>query len=202
MDIQIDWYGHDSFRLAGEKVVYVDPWKIAQEDTADVILVTHDHYDHFSKDDIAKLSGPATVVVAPPSVAKQLKGNVLTARAGEKLKAAGLDVEVIAAYNIGKQFHPKNAGGVGYVVTLAGTRVYHTGDSDLTPEMEPVRCDIALLPVSGTYVMTAREAVEAANKIKPALAIPMHWGDIIGSRRDAEEFQKRAKVPVKILEKK
>ncbi len=200
----IFWLGHDSFRLKGEKTVYVDPWKLAPNaEKADVILLTHEHYDHFSKDDIASISRADTVVVAPPSAASQLGGKVTTARPGDRLTAAGVAIEVVPAYNTNKKFHPKSAGHVGYIITMNGQRIYHSGDTDLIPEMAKIKADIALLPVSGTYVMTAAEAAEAANTIKPALAIPMHYGDpaVAGSRRDAEEFKRLAKVPVEILEK-
>ncbi len=200
----IFWLGHDSFRLKGEKVVYVDPWKLASgAEKADVILVTHDHGDHFSKSDIAKISKPDTVVVAPPSVAGQLSSKTLVAKPGDKIDAAGVTVEVVSAYNPTKRYHPKSAGYVGYIITLNGKRIYHAGDTDLIPEMTQIKADIALLPVSGTYVMTALEAAEAANTIKPALAIPMHYGDpdVVGTRSDAEEFKRLTKVPVEILDK-
>ncbi len=200
----IFWLGHDSFRLVDEKVIYIDPWKLAPgAQKADLILVTHDHYDHLSKDDIAKLSKSDTVVVGPPAVANKLGGKTLVVKAGDKLTAAGIPIEVMPAYNPTKKFHPKNAGYVGYIITLNNRRIYHSGDTDLIPEMAQVKADIALLPVSGTYVMTAAEAAEAANTIKPALAIPMHYGDpdVIGTRRDAEEFKRLAKVPVEILDK-
>ncbi len=200
----IFWLGHDSFRLKGEKVVYIDPWKlVAGAEKADVILVTHDHYDHLSQDDIAKISKADTIVVAPQTVTSKLGGKPITVKPGDKITAAGVSIEVMPAYNANKKFHPKSAGHVGYIVILNGKRIYHSGDTDLIPEMAQIKCDIALLPVSGTYVMTAMEAAEAANTIKPALAIPMHYGDpdVVGTRNDAEEFKRLAKVPVEILEK-
>jgi L-ascorbate metabolism protein UlaG (beta-lactamase superfamily) len=203
MEENIFWLGHDSFRLRGEKIVYIDPWKLdASAEKADVILVTHDHRDHFSKDDIAKISKPDTVIVAPASVAQQVSG-AITVKPGDAITANGIAIQVVPAYNPNKKFHPKASGFVGYIVTLRGKRIYHAGDTDLIPEMTQMQCDIALLPVSGTYVMTALEAAEAANTIQPALAIPMHWGDpmVVGTRADADEFARAAKLPVKILEK-
>ncbi len=200
----IFWLGHDSFRLKGEKVVYIDPWKLnADAEKADLILVTHDHHDHFSADDIAKISKSETVVVAPKVVADKLGGKPTVVKPGDKISAAGVAIEVVPAYNPNKQFHPKSAGHVGYIVTLNGKRIYHSGDTDLIPEMATLKADIALLPVSGTYVMNATEAAEAAKAIKPGLAIPMHWGDptVVGTRADAEEFKRLAGVPVEILEK-
>ena len=200
----IFWLGHDSFRFKGEKVVYIDPWKLAAgAEKADLILVTHEHHDHFSRDDILKISKADTVIMAPESVATQLGGKTIVAKPGNKLTAAGVAIEVVPAYNTNKKFHPKSAGHVGYILTLNGKRIYHSGDTDLIPEMAELHVDIALLPVSGTYVMTAVEAAEAANTIKPALAIPMHYGDsaVVGTRADAEEFKRIAQVPVELLEK-
>ncbi len=200
----IFWLGHDSFRFKGEKVVYIDPWKLdAGAEKADVILVTHNHGDHFSAEDIAKISKADTVVVMPQVVADKFGGKATVVKPGDKISAAGVPIEVVPAYNTNKQFHPKSAGHVGYIVTLNGKRIYHSGDADLIPEMASIKADIALLPVSGTYVMNATEAAEAAKAIKPGLAIPMHWGDptVVGARADAEEFKRLAGVPVEILEK-
>ncbi len=208
MQPKIEWLGHDSFRISdGGKVIYIDPWKLkGNQPKADLILVTHDHFDHLSKEDIEKLSKPDTVVVAPASVTKQLSGNVRTARPNDSLTAAGVPIETVPAYNLdkgpepGKLFHPKESGFVGYIITVGGKRIYHMGDTDNIPELSKIKADIALVPVSGTYVMTMEEAVEAVNRFKPGMAIPMHYADIVGSRKDAEEFKKRAKVPVEILE--
>ncbi len=209
MQPNIEWLGHDSFRISdGGKVIYIDPWKLkGHTPKADVILVTHDHYDHFSKSDIEKLSKPDTVVIAPPSVAKQLSGNVRTARQNDSLTAAGIPIETVPAYNLdkgpepGKVFHPKTAGYVGYIITLGGKRVYHMGDTDNIPELKQVKADIALVPVSGKYVMTAKEAADAVNGFRPGMAIPMHYDDpdVCGTRADAQEFKKMAQVPVEIL---
>lgn len=200
----IFWLGHDSFRLKGEKVVYIDPWKISAEaEKADVILVTHEHYDHFSAEDIAKLSKAGTAIVAPQSVAAKSDLNITVVKPGDQITANGVTIEVVPAYNPNKRFHPHAAGHVGYIVTLNGKRIYHAGDTDEIPEMAQIKCDIALLPVSGTYVMNAAEAASAANRLKPTLAIPMHYGDadVVGTRKDAEEFKRLANVPVEILEK-
>ncbi len=200
----IFWLGHDSFRLKGEKVVYIDPWKIAPNaEKADLVLVTHEHHDHFSPDDIARISHADTIIVAPQSVAAKSNLKIHIVKPGDKVTLHGVSIEVVPAYNLNKQFHPQAAGHVGYIVTLGGKRIYHAGDTDVIPEMAQIRCDIALLPVSGKYVMTAREAVQAAHTLRPALAIPMHWGDadVVGTRADAEEFKRLAQVPVEILDK-
>jgi L-ascorbate metabolism protein UlaG (beta-lactamase superfamily) len=199
----IHWLGHDTYRIAGDKVVYIDPFKIKKPDVADLILITHVHHDHCSVDDVRKLQGPPTVIVAPPDCAAKLSGVVKTVKPGDKLTAQGMVIEAVPAYNTDKQFHTRNKEWVGYIVAIGGTRVYHAGDTDYIPEMKTFKhIDVALLPVSGTYVMTADEAVRAALDIKPRVAIPMHYGTIVGTKADAERFARdlKDKVPVVILE--
>lgn len=193
----IQWLGHDSFLILDETTgqrIYVDPYKLKQHGPADLILISHDHYDHFSADDVAKLRKPDTVIVTVPSVAKQLSGNVVSVAPGDSVVAAGVPIEAVAAYNVnkfrspGQPFHPKSAGYVGFILTVNGERVYHTGDTDLIPEMSGLQVDVALLPVSGTYVMTPEEAAEAAQRIKPKVAVPMHYGAIVASEAEAQRF--------------
>jgi L-ascorbate metabolism protein UlaG (beta-lactamase superfamily) len=190
----IHWLGHASFRLDdGAARIYIDPWKLAAgAPKADVILITHAHFDHLSAEDIAKIEKPGTVFVAPADVAAKLTGKtVVIAAAGGSYQAGPVKVNAVAAYNIGKEFHPKGNGWVGYVVTLSnGQRIYHTGDSDVTPEMKQVKADVALMPCGGTYTMTAAEVAAAANAFKPSILIPMHWGDIVGARADADAVAK------------
>ena len=202
----IEWLGHDSFRITGSKTVYIDPWKLgAGQPKADVILVTHDHHDHFNKDDIAALSGPSTVVVGPPSVTGGLAGQTISVEPGDTVDANGVTVTAVPAYNTskfrepGKVFHPKGSG-VGYIFEFDGRRIYHAGDTDSIPEMAGIEVNVALLPVSGTYVMTAGEAAEACHVIKADVVIPMHWGDIVGSRADAERLSRICRYRVEILE--
>ncbi len=200
MAARIHWLGHDTFRLEGEKTVYIDPWKLPDgAPPADVILITHEHYDHCSSEDVEKIRTPKTVVAAPAAAAEKLQPPVTVVRAGEKVVLNGLLVEVVPAYNVDKSFHPREAGHVGYIITLGGERIYHTGDTDPIPEMEGLQVDIALLPVSGKYVMDADQAAELAGKLQPRLAIPMHYGEIVGSEADALRFKERAPVPVRIL---
>ncbi len=205
MDPKIEWLGHDAFRLTGERVVYIDPWQIqnAPHD-ADVVLITHDHYDHFVVEDIDKVRNDKTVVVGPEQIRGKLQGNVMLVKRGDVTTVNGVPIQVTPAYNMRadrQNFHPNQYGGVGYVVTLNGKRIYHTGDTDAIPEMRDIRADIMLVPVSGTYVCTCDEAVEAVKIVKPALAIPMHWGSIVGSWEDANNFKQRADVSVEILGK-
>jgi L-ascorbate metabolism protein UlaG (beta-lactamase superfamily) len=201
MENQITWLGHDSFKIKGENAIYIDPWKLSDGEPADIILITHDHYDHFSQEDIEKIRADDTVVVTNKTVAKSLKGPVRIVGPGDKLSIKGVEIEAVPAYNINKQFHPKTAGGLGFVIVMSGERIYHAGDTDLIPEMEDIQCDIALLPVSGTYVMTAEEAADAAKKINPRLCIPMHYGEIVGTVKDAHQFKVLCPCETLILEK-
>ncbi|MBF0516781.1 MAG: MBL fold metallo-hydrolase [Nitrospirae bacterium] len=190
----ITWFGHDSFKITGEITVYTDPYKIKKADAADLILITHSHFDHCCPEDIAKVTGSNTVIVATRDCAATLTGNVKTAAPGDKLTAAGIEIEAVAAYNTNKSFHPKTNGWVGYIFAFAGKRYYIAGDTDLIPEMKSMH-DIyaALLPVSGTYVMTADEAARAAIEIAPKYAVPMHYGAIVGSIKDAQRFAAEVK---------
>jgi L-ascorbate metabolism protein UlaG (beta-lactamase superfamily) len=200
--------GHDSFRYDGPPVIYIDPWKLPTgSPRADLILVTHDHFDHCSPDDIKKISGPKTVVIACPSAAAKLPGARIL-RPGERMTVGEVAVEAVPAYNVNKfrspgvPFHPPAAGHNGYIVTAGGERLYHAGDTDHIPEMAGYRCDVALLPVSGTYVMTADEAAAAAADIRPAVAVPMHYGDIVGGNADVQRFRELcegARIAVKVL---
>lgn len=190
----IHWIGHASFRIEdGAAQIYVDPWKLrAGSPKASVVLVTHGHSDHYSPDDIALIEQAGTVFVAPADVAAKLKGrNVVAASPGHTYNAGGVTVEAVPAYNRTKAFHPRSNGWLGFVVTLAsGMRVYHSGDSDAIPEMNALKVDVALMPCGGTYTMTAAEMAAAANAFKPQVLIPMHWGDIVGSKADAEAARK------------
>ena len=204
----IHWLGHATFRIEdGRTQVYVDPWKLpAAAPKADIILITHSHFDHYSADDIATIEQPGTTFVAPPDVAAKLRGkHVVTAAPGGSYTIGPLKVEAVAAYNTNKEFHKRSENWVGYVLTLSnGARIYHTGDSDVTPEMKAVKTDVALMPSGGTYTMTAAEVAEAANAFKPAVLIPMHWGDIVGSKADADAVAKAftaGKTVVKPVEK-
>ncbi|GAB4411475.1 MAG: MBL fold metallo-hydrolase [Anaerolineales bacterium] len=197
----IHWLGHATVRLDFDKVIYVDPWKLrGGAPKADLILITHDHYDHFSKPDIDKIRKDSTAFVTIASVAAGLKGDVHVVKPGDTITVQGVGIQAVPAYNIGKQFHPKSAGHVGFVIQTGGHTIYIAGDSDLTPEMQSVRADVVLLPVGGKYTMTAEEAAQAANAIQPKLAIPLHYGDIVGSKADAERFRSLCKVPVQILQ--
>jgi L-ascorbate metabolism protein UlaG (beta-lactamase superfamily) len=195
----IHWLGHDTFKIVGEQVVYTDPFKIKKKDTADIILVTHEHYDHCSPDDIKKVSGPNTTIVATADCAKKLTGKVKVVKPGDNITVEGVEIEAVPSYNTNKQFHPKSNGWVGYIFKLKGQRIYIAGDTDYIPEMKSFKVDIALLPVSGTYVMTAQEAIKAALDMKPQIAIPMHFGSIVGSQDDAKKFADGLKGKIEVV---
>jgi L-ascorbate metabolism protein UlaG (beta-lactamase superfamily) len=196
----IKWLGHATFQIKNDKIVYIDPWKLGgTEEEADIILITHDHYDHCVPEDVAKIQGEKTVIVTTADCAQKLTGDVRVISPGQSITVEGVRVEAVPAYNLNKDFHPQAHGWVGFIITIGGQRIYHAGDTDLTPEVGQVQADIVLLPVGGTYTMTAEEAAQAANAIGPSYAIPMHYGTIVGSPEDAQKFQELCHVPVKIL---
>ncbi|NIR12460.1 MAG: MBL fold metallo-hydrolase [Desulfobacterales bacterium] len=200
---RLAWLGHDGYRLDGDPVIYFDPYEIKSKTPADIILVSHEHFDHCSPDDVVKIQKEDTVIVTDIASAKKLRGDVKTMKVGDRLTVKGVEVEAVPAYNVDKQFHPKDAGMLGFIINIGGVRIYHAGDTDFIPEMKDIETDIALLPVSGTYVMTAEEAIQAAQAINPKVAIPMHYGAIVGDQTDAERFrdQLAGKMEVVILEK-
>ena len=204
---QIAWLGHASIRIRGSSTtIYIDPWKLKSFQPADIILISHEHFDHFSKEDVAPLRTDATVIVTTPVVAEQLTGDVKAVRPGDTVTVKGIKIEAVAAYNIDKfrspgvPFHPQADKKLGFIVEVDGIRIYHSGDTDLIPEMASVKADIAILPVGGKYTMTAAEAVQALGVLKPKIAIPIHYGVVAGSLADAEQFKREASVEVRILQ--
>lgn len=187
----IKWLGHDGFEItSGDTRIVIDPYQVQNGRPADILLVTHSHFDHCSPEDIRQLKKPSTVIVTEPESAGKLSGDIRIVKPGDRLTVEGISIEAVPAYNTNKDFHPRANQWLGFIVTVAGTRIYHAGDTDLIPEMDDFVVDIALLPVSGTYVMTAADAVEAAKRLRPKIAIPMHYDAIVGSFKDAEAFKK------------
>ena len=209
--VRFHWLGHDGFKIIADgKTIYTDPYKLGKsqynKNDADVVFISHNHFDHLSMDDLKHVVAKKTTIVAAKECVEQLKATgaaeVNGVAPGDRFMVQGLPIDVIAAYNTNKKFHPKADGKVGFVITAGNMRIYHTGDTDEIPEMSSVKPDVALAPVSGTYVMTAEEAARAVNeKIKPKkLAIPMHYGSIVGSEKDAIRFKQLVTVcPVEIL---
>ncbi len=209
--VRIEWLGHASFRITADRTIYIDPYQIEGGRPADIIIITHDHFDHFNLDDIRKILKPDTVIVAAEHCISQLKeikaGRIEPIKPGSKINVSGVEVTVVPAYNVNKfkepgvVFHTRQYGGVGVIVKVAGVSIYHAGDTDFIEEMRDIKVDVALLPVSGTYVMTAEEAAKAAEVVKPAVAIPMHYGGFVGTLEDAQKFKRLSKCETVILEK-
>ena len=191
---------HSCIKMNKEKVIYIDPFKIDKNyNDADIIFVTHDHYDHYSEED--------TVIVAPEELLTKLlrKGfrqdYIIAVEPNKEYMIEGIKFETIPAYNINKQFHPKENGWVGYIIEIKGVRYYIAGDTDVTEENKNVKCDVAFVPVGGTYTMDFKESANLINEIQPKIAIPIHYGSIVGTNQDAIDFSKllNPKIKCKIL---
>jgi L-ascorbate metabolism protein UlaG (beta-lactamase superfamily) len=197
MPVEITWLGHASVMIRSTTVIYIDPWKLPKSSPrADIILLTHEHRDHYSEKDIQLISHNSTRVVAPMSTPVVTD----TIAPGKVITIQGVSIQAVHAYNIGKAFHPKTNSWVGYIVDLDGKKIYHTGDTDRIPEMKNISVDLAFLPVGGTYTMDAQEASEAAKDIKTRFIIPIHFGDIVGSHKDAKKLAELCTCNVRILE--
>lgn len=181
----------------------MDPFRIKRDEGADIILISHSHFDHFSLDDIKKVQKSETQILLTGDCTPKPDGRITLVKPGDKLRIKGLEIEAVPAYNTNKPFHPKEKGWVGYLLTINGEKIYFAGDTDRIPEMKEIKADIGLLPVSGTYVMTAEEAAEAALDLELKIAIPMHYGKpgLVGTVNDAERFkgylQGRVEVVIK-----
>lgn len=202
----IKYLGHASILISvGNRNIYVDPWKLVRsEPKADLICITHSHYDHFSPDDISKISKKDTVIIGPRDIMKLKVGEKIEMKPKDEIDLKWVKVKGVPAYNINKVFHPKSNNFLGYLIEIEGNTIYIAGDTDFIPEMKEIKADIVILPVGGTYTMTAEEAANAVNTIKPKIAIPYHYGDIVGSEKDAKLFSSLvldAKVEIKKVEK-
>jgi L-ascorbate metabolism protein UlaG (beta-lactamase superfamily) len=195
---KIQWLGHASIRIEAEKIIYIDPWKIKGGPKADLILISHSHHDHLSPVDIEKIRKKGTVIVAAADAAAKLSGDVRALKPGDKETVEGITIEAVPAYNIGKPYHPKANQWIGFILTVEGKTIYYGGDTDAVPEMKAIKADIWILPVGGTYTLSAKEAAEVVNMFRPQVAIPIHCGDLVGTLEDAATFKKLSKTSVEI----
>ena len=205
--MKIEVLCHSSIRIEGEeKTVYIDPYRIKEErNDADLILITHSHYDHFSEGDINKVKNDRTkILVTSDLIEKALelgleKESIKVVMPNNSYKELNIEIDTISSYNINKQFHPKENNWVGYILKLEDKKIYVAGDTDITEENKDIKCDIALVPVGGTYTTDYKEAAELVNIIKPKIvAIPMHYGELVGSKEDAEKFSKLIDFNIKV----
>lgn len=193
-----------SIRIAGSKILYFDPFQIGDEThDADIIFITHDHYDHLDPESVKKISSRDTIYVVPQSMAQKMRkmaGNTETVlmAPGDQKNISGISVLAVPAYNRLKPFHPKRNGWLGYVVTLDGVSYYVAGDTDAVSELNGIVCDVALVPIGGTYTMTAKDAAKLVNGIRPSVAIPTHYGSIVGKPEDADVFRQYVDQDIKV----
>lgn len=186
---------HSSIKIAKEKIIYIDPFKINKNyNDADIIFITHDHYDHYSEEDIDKVINEKTTIVIPEELLTKLlrkginRSDIITVEPNKKYTVQGIKFETIPAYNVNKTFHPKENEWVGYIIEIKGIRYYIAGDTDITEENRKVKCDVAFVPVGGTYTMNFKESAELINEIKPKVAVPIHYGSVVGTKQDAVNF--------------
>ncbi|MCM8818438.1 MAG: MBL fold metallo-hydrolase [Candidatus Omnitrophica bacterium] len=186
----IKWLGHASILISiGGKNTYIDPWKLTKDQPkGDLVLVTHNHYDHFSPDDINRIARKDTVIIGPYDIMKLKTGEKINITPGKELDLGWIKIKGVPAYNIKKNFHPKINDYLGYLIEIENKKIYVAGDTDFIPEMKEIKADIVIVPIGGTYTMNAEEAANAVNIMKPQIAIPYHYGDIIGSEKDAKIF--------------
>ena len=188
---------HSSIRISKNKVIYIDPFKIDKNyNDADIVFITHDHFDHYSEGDIDKVINENTTIIIPEELLTKIlrkginKNAVITVESNKEYMVQGIKFETIPAYNTNKTFHPKENDWVGYIITLDGIRYYIAGDTDITEENRKVKCDVAFVPVGGTYTMDFKEAAQLINEIQPKISVPIHYGSVVGTKQDATDFIK------------
>lgn len=195
---------HSSIKINKEKMIYIDPFKIVKNyNDADIIMITHDHYDHYSEEDIDKVKKENTIIIAPEGLLTKLlkkgfnKNYIITVVPNKKYMVEGIKIETLPAYNINKTFHPKENKWVGYIIEIKGIKYYIAGDTDITLENKKIKCDVAFVPVGGTYTMNSGEAAGLVNEIKPKIAVPIHYGSIVGTKQEAIDFSKLLNPQIK-----
>ncbi|MCP5052967.1 MAG: MBL fold metallo-hydrolase [bacterium] len=189
---------HASLKFERDKTIYIDPFRLTTGEThdADIIFLTHDHMDHFSPEDIKKVMKEDTVMVVPEKNAKKIRKKyrvkeVIGVLPFMEEEVEGIPYKTVPAYNLEKKYHKKKKNWMGFIITLDGTDYYIAGDTDFIPEMEDIKADVIFLPVGGTYTCDAEEAAKAANALKPKVAVPIHFGSIVGTKEDAEAFVRK-----------
>lgn len=195
---------HSSIRMVKDgNVIYFDPFKIDKaRNDADYIFVTHSHYDHFSEEDILKVKNENTVIIVTKDLIKKAQllfniNNIITVVSDEEYNISGVKFRTVRAYNENKKFHPKNNNWVGYIIELDGYKYYIAGDTDITEDNKKVSCDVALIPIGGTYTMNIEEAAKLVNYIKPKAVIPTHYGTIVGEKEDGLKFSELVDFDIK-----
>lgn len=190
---------HSSIKINKGKIIYIDPFKIEKEEhDADIIFITHDHYDHYSSKDVEKVIKEDTIIVAPKTVKALSKmKNVILVEPNRTYNVKGINIETIPSYNINKKFHPKDNEWVGYIIEIDEGRYYIAGDTDITPENKQVKCNVAFIPCGGTYTMNYEEAAELTNTIKPKIVVPTHYGSIVGEKDDGLKFKELLNPEIK-----
>ncbi len=201
---EIQWLGHSSFKIRGKgRVIYIDPYRIIDHEPADFIFISHPHTHHYSLNDLKKIAVEKTNIYAPLSCITELEllpGWSIAVEPGSTFTAGNFEVTTVPAYNIEGTVHPRDAHWTGFIIDFGGMRVYHSGDTDLIPEMSSLgNIDYALLPISGVNVMNADEAARAAGIIKPTVVIPMHYLDNDKSRADIEHIRSRYHGELRVL---
>jgi len=200
---KLAWLGHAGFFYAGPPRIYIDPFKITAGPAADLVLLTHPHYDHCSPAALEHIVNEDTEIVCPTdclTTLRSLPGSRRIVEPGQKMSLHGIAIETVPAYTRKSRMHGRDNAWVGYIIELGGKRLYHAGDTDYIPEMRGLECDVACLPISGGETMTLVEAAAAANSIAPDIVVPMHYG-IIGDDIDPELFGNLTRIAVRALER-
>jgi L-ascorbate metabolism protein UlaG (beta-lactamase superfamily) len=196
-----------SIKITGEKIIYFDPLKVEESHDADLILITHSHWDHFSKEDILKIKKETTKIIAPKDSKEEIltlgftESNIYIVEPDEEFSLHGILIKTVPAYNKSKTFHPKENKWLGYVVKIEDTIYYVMGDTDALEENKNITCDVLCIPIGGTYTMNATEAAEFTNILNPKKVIPIHYGLVVGTKDDLDTFKQLLNKKIEVEEK-